>query len=48
VVIYPSYWDWRPIIEANRGGFWPYTPPTNLLYGLREAVAMLQEQGLET
>jgi alanine-glyoxylate transaminase/serine-glyoxylate transaminase/serine-pyruvate transaminase len=42
-----SYWDWRPIIEANRAGFWPYTPPTNLLYGLREAVAMLQEQGLE-
>jgi alanine-glyoxylate transaminase / serine-glyoxylate transaminase / serine-pyruvate transaminase len=42
-----SYWDWRPIIEANRAGFWPYTPPTNLLFGLREAVAMLQEEGLE-
>jgi alanine-glyoxylate transaminase/serine-glyoxylate transaminase/serine-pyruvate transaminase len=42
-----SYWDWRPIIEANRAGYWPYTPPTNLLYGLREAVSMLQEQGLE-
>jgi alanine-glyoxylate transaminase / serine-glyoxylate transaminase / serine-pyruvate transaminase len=43
-----SYWDWRPIIETNRAGFWPYTPATNLLYGLREAVAMLQEQGLES
>jgi len=26
-----SYWEWQPIIEANRAGFWPYTPPTNLL-----------------
>jgi alanine-glyoxylate transaminase/serine-glyoxylate transaminase/serine-pyruvate transaminase len=41
-----SYWEWEPIIEANRTGFWPYTPPTNLLYGLREAVAMLMEEGL--
>ncbi len=43
-----SYWDWQPILEANRAGFWPYTSATNLLYGLREAVAMLQEEGLET
>jgi alanine-glyoxylate transaminase / serine-glyoxylate transaminase / serine-pyruvate transaminase len=42
-----SYWDWRPIIEANRAGFWPYTPPTNLLYGLRQAVAMLHEEGVD-
>ena len=42
-----SYWDWEPILEANRAGFWPYTSPTNLLYGLREALAMLQEEGLE-
>ncbi|MFL5001953.1 MAG: pyridoxal-phosphate-dependent aminotransferase family protein, partial [Xanthobacteraceae bacterium] len=42
-----SYWDWRPIIEANRAGFWPYTSPTNLFYGLREAIAMLEEEGLE-
>jgi alanine-glyoxylate transaminase/serine-glyoxylate transaminase/serine-pyruvate transaminase len=41
-----SYWDWEPIIEANRHGFFPYTPPTNLLYGLREALAMLEEEGL--
>jgi alanine-glyoxylate transaminase / serine-glyoxylate transaminase / serine-pyruvate transaminase len=41
-----SYWDWEPILEANRAGFWPYTSPTNLLYGLREALAMLQEEGL--
>ena len=44
---YPrSYWDWRPIIAANQRGHFPYTPPTNLLYGLRESLALLQEEGL--
>jgi alanine-glyoxylate transaminase / serine-glyoxylate transaminase / serine-pyruvate transaminase len=43
-----SYWDWAPIVEANESGFWPYTSATNLLYGLREALAMLREEGLET
>ena len=42
-----SYWDWAPIIEANKGGFFPYTPATNLLYGLDEALEMLMEEGLE-
>jgi alanine-glyoxylate transaminase / serine-glyoxylate transaminase / serine-pyruvate transaminase len=42
-----SYWDWQPILDANRAGFWPYTSATNLLYGLREAVAMLEEEGLD-
>jgi alanine-glyoxylate transaminase/serine-glyoxylate transaminase/serine-pyruvate transaminase len=42
-----SYWDWRPILAANERGFFPYTPPTNLLYGLREALAMLAEEGLD-
>ena len=42
-----SYWDWRPIVEANETGFWPYTSATNLLYGLREALAMLREEGLD-
>ena len=42
-----SYWDWEPIVEANRAGYWPYTSATNLLYGLREALAMLREEGLE-
>ncbi|HMK69250.1 MAG TPA: aminotransferase class V-fold PLP-dependent enzyme, partial [Stellaceae bacterium] len=41
-----SYWDWDPFIEANDTGFFPYTPATNLLYGLEEALAMLEEQGL--
>jgi alanine-glyoxylate transaminase / serine-glyoxylate transaminase / serine-pyruvate transaminase len=41
-----SYWDWGPIIAANQRGFFPYTPGTNLLYGLREACAMLAEEGL--
>jgi alanine-glyoxylate transaminase / serine-glyoxylate transaminase / serine-pyruvate transaminase len=43
-----SYWDWRPIVAANANGVWPYTSPTNLLYGLREAIAMLEEEGLDT
>jgi alanine-glyoxylate transaminase / serine-glyoxylate transaminase / serine-pyruvate transaminase len=42
-----SYWDWAPIVEANRAGYWPYTSATNLLYGLREALAMLRGEGLE-
>jgi alanine-glyoxylate transaminase/serine-glyoxylate transaminase/serine-pyruvate transaminase len=42
-----SYWDWKPIIAANEAGFWPYTSATNLLYGLREAIAMLREEGLD-
>ena len=42
-----SYWDWDPLIAAADTGFFPYTPATNLLYGLKEAIAMLEEQGLE-
>ena len=42
-----SYWDWQPILKANRSGFFPYTPATNLLYGLHEALKMLHEEGLE-
>lgn len=41
-----SYWDWQEMLKPNRSGFFPYTPPTNLLYGLREALHMLQEEGL--
>ena len=41
-----SYWDWRPMLESNRTGFFPYTPGTNLLFGLSEAVKMLLEEGL--
>ena len=42
-----AYWDWRPMLLANASGFYPYTPATNLLYGLAEALAMLAEEGLE-
>lgn len=42
-----SYWDWEPVLERSREGFFPYTPATNLLFGLREALAMLEEEGLE-
>ena len=41
-----SYWDWAPIIGANQAGSYPYTPATNLLYGLREALAIMNEEGL--
>ncbi|MGH3354411.1 MAG: pyridoxal-phosphate-dependent aminotransferase family protein [Nocardioidaceae bacterium] len=41
-----SYWDWQPIIDANAKGFFPYTPATNLLYGLRCALHMLHDEGL--
>jgi alanine-glyoxylate transaminase/serine-glyoxylate transaminase/serine-pyruvate transaminase len=43
-----SYWDWAPILDANQRGHYPYTPPTNLLYGLREALLLLEEEGLPT
>ena len=42
-----SYWDWEEQIEANRSGSFPYTPATNLLYGLKEAIKMLHEEGLD-
>jgi alanine-glyoxylate transaminase/serine-glyoxylate transaminase/serine-pyruvate transaminase len=42
-----SYWNWEEMLAANQSGYFPYTPATNLLYGLREALAMLQEEGLE-
>ncbi len=41
-----AYWDWQEMLKANRGGFFPYTPATNLLYGLQEALHMLHEEGL--
>jgi alanine-glyoxylate transaminase/serine-glyoxylate transaminase/serine-pyruvate transaminase len=42
-----SYWDWEAMIHTNRSGFFPYTPPTNLLFGLRESLHMLMEEDLE-
>jgi len=42
-----SFWDWEDMLKANANGFFPYTPATNLLYGLREAIAMLLEEGLD-
>jgi alanine-glyoxylate transaminase/serine-glyoxylate transaminase/serine-pyruvate transaminase len=41
-----NFFDWRPILASNESGFFPYTPATNLLYGLREALDMLFEEGL--
>src|SRR5919197_5820480 len=45
--LHRSYWDWDAMLQANQSGFFPYTPATNLLYGLREALRMLQEEGLD-
>ena len=41
-----TYWDWQEMVRANATGYFPYTPATNLLYGLREAQTMLLEEGL--
>ncbi len=41
-----SYWDWAPVLERNRRGEFPYTPATVLLFGLRESLLMLREEGL--
>lgn len=42
-----SYWAWGEMISANEKAIFPYTPATNLLYGLVEAIAMLHEEGLD-
>jgi len=42
-----SYWNWEEMLSNNANGFFPYTPATNLLYGLREALRMLSEEGLQ-
>jgi alanine-glyoxylate transaminase/serine-glyoxylate transaminase/serine-pyruvate transaminase len=42
-----SFWAWDEILELNRSGYWPYTPNTNLLYGLNEALDMLLAEGLD-
>jgi alanine-glyoxylate transaminase/serine-glyoxylate transaminase/serine-pyruvate transaminase len=43
-----SYWDWAEMLASNGRGYFPYTPATNLLYGLQEALVMLQEEGLDS
>jgi alanine-glyoxylate transaminase / serine-glyoxylate transaminase / serine-pyruvate transaminase len=42
-----SYWDWEDMLASNKSGYFPYTPATNLLYGLDEAIEMLLEEGLD-
>ncbi len=41
-----GYWDWEPLVTANRTGFFPYTPAVNLMFALNEALTMLLEEGL--
>ncbi|NNE22874.1 MAG: aminotransferase class V-fold PLP-dependent enzyme [Rhizobiales bacterium] len=42
-----SYWSWDAMVGPNKNGYFPYTPATNMLYGLNEAIDMLNEEGLE-
>ena len=43
-----SFWSWEEMLEPNKSGYFPYTPATNLLYGLREAISMLvDDEGLD-
>ncbi|MEO6929970.1 MAG: aminotransferase class V-fold PLP-dependent enzyme [Casimicrobiaceae bacterium] len=42
-----AYWDWADMLSSNATGYFPYTPSTNLLYGLHESLAMLFEEGLD-
>jgi alanine-glyoxylate transaminase/serine-glyoxylate transaminase/serine-pyruvate transaminase len=42
-----SYWRWEDMLSFNKGGFFPTSPATNLLYGLRESLHMLEEEGLD-
>ncbi|MHA6345682.1 pyridoxal-phosphate-dependent aminotransferase family protein [Roseivivax sp. CAU 1761] len=42
-----SYWDWSEMLGPNKTGYFPYTPATNMLYGLNEAIEMLREEGME-
>lgn len=42
-----SYWDWSSILKTNKAGLFPSTPATNLLYGLHEAIQILEEEGLQ-
>jgi alanine-glyoxylate transaminase/serine-glyoxylate transaminase/serine-pyruvate transaminase len=42
-----SFWGWDEMLAANKNGYFPYTPATNLLYGLREAIRMLNAEGLD-
>ena len=41
-----AFWGWDEIVEMNKGGYWPYTSSTNLLYGLSEALDMFEEEGM--
>jgi alanine-glyoxylate transaminase/serine-glyoxylate transaminase/serine-pyruvate transaminase len=41
-----AYWEWQPMIAAAESGYFPFTPSTNLLFGLKEAITMLEEEGL--
>jgi alanine-glyoxylate transaminase / serine-glyoxylate transaminase / serine-pyruvate transaminase len=42
-----AYWDWQPLLQAGDTGFFPFTPASTLIFGLKEAIAMLEEEGFE-
>jgi len=43
-----AYFSWQPLLTSNKTGYFPYTPSTNLMFGLAEALAMLREEGAQT
>jgi alanine-glyoxylate transaminase / serine-glyoxylate transaminase / serine-pyruvate transaminase len=45
--MHKAYWAWDEILEANKNGYWPTTPSTNLMYGLHEAMDMMMAEGLD-
>ena len=42
-----SYWDWGEMVKTNLSGFFPYTPSTNILFGLKEALRLIENEGLD-
>ena len=42
-----SYWDWGEMVKTNLSGFFPYTPSTNILFGLKEALSLIENEGLD-
>ena len=42
-----SYWDWGEMVKTNLSGFFPYTPSTNILFGLKEALRLIEKEGLD-
>ncbi|MGI9378026.1 MAG: pyridoxal-phosphate-dependent aminotransferase family protein [Methyloligellaceae bacterium] len=42
-----AYWDWEPMVKSNKDGFYPYTPPTNLMFGLEQALTLMLSETID-